>query len=106
MHAEGEGEEGDVDESVNALEEGKERSLAQRLGLSEKKGLSSEDDSELEESAYILMKMHSVDADWLMSHKVEREESVGDKMCMEEPGWRGWKLLDKESGVQLSPARE
>ncbi|KAI0558360.1 hypothetical protein FGB62_216g041 [Gracilaria domingensis] len=89
MLAEGESEEGDVDESVNALKEGKERSLAQRLGLSDKKCLSSEDDSKLEESTYILMKMHSVDADWLLSHKVEREESVGDQMCMEEPGWRG-----------------
>ncbi|KAI0559487.1 titin [Gracilaria domingensis] len=82
------------------------RSLAQRLGLSEKKCLSSEDDSELEESAYILMKMHSVDADWLLSHKVQPEVSVGDQMCMEEPGWRGWKMLEKDSGVQLSPARK
>ncbi|KAI0559435.1 hypothetical protein FGB62_151g06 [Gracilaria domingensis] len=106
MLGEGESEKGDVDKSVNAFEEGKEQSLAQRLGLLEKRCLSSVDNFELKESAYVLMKMHSPDADWLLSHKVEWEVSVGDQMCMEEPGWRGWNLLDKMSGVQLSPAWE
>ncbi|KAI0558726.1 hypothetical protein FGB62_190g010 [Gracilaria domingensis] len=90
----------------SAAQEIKAPSLAQRLGLPERKYVSSDDDSELQESAYTLMKLHSVDPDWLLSHRVVREESVGDQMCMEEPGWRGWKLLDKENGVQLCPGRE
>ncbi|KAI0561453.1 heterogeneous nuclear ribonucleoprotein U-like protein 2 isoform X1 [Gracilaria domingensis] len=98
-------EENDGNKS-SAGQEIKMSSLAQRLGLPERKYVPSDDNSKFQETAFTLMKLHSVDADWLLLDKVEREESVGDQMCMEEPGWRGWKLLDKENGVQLCHGRE